>query len=50
MPRPAFELPATSSDALWNLRDVDAAVKTIDRTGETERAEYEKFLFYRGLG
>ena len=51
-PRPAFEPPATSSDALWNFaRDVDAAlVKTIDRTGETERAEYEKFLFYRGLG
>jgi hypothetical protein len=51
-PQPSFELSATSSDALWNFaRDVDAAyVRTLDGTRETERAEYEKFLFYRGLG
>jgi hypothetical protein len=38
--------------ALWNYaRDVDAAtVKTVDRTTGSERAELEKFLFYRGLG
>ncbi len=51
--RPAMPgLPQTSSDALWEYsRDVDAAfVKTIDRTRETERPEYERFLFYRGLG
>ncbi len=48
----AFALPETSSDALWDFaRDVDAAfVKTVDGTGETARAEYERFLFYRGLG
>jgi hypothetical protein len=51
-PRPAFDLPATSSDALWNFaRDVDAAyVKTTDATDPAGRSEYEKFLFYRGLG
>jgi hypothetical protein len=45
-------LPATSIDALWNFaRDVDAAfVKTSDQTGGTPRSEYERFLFYRGLG
>lgn len=44
-------LPATSSDALWNYaRDVDAAyVRTTDPT-QSERSEYERFLFYRGLG
>jgi len=31
-----------------NLLDA-AFVKTIDRTHEAERAEYEKFLFYRGV-
>jgi hypothetical protein len=50
--RPQIELPATSSDALWNYaRDVDAAyVTTRDATKEKTPAEYEKFLFYRGLG
>jgi hypothetical protein len=50
--RPEIELPATSSDALWNYaRDVDAAyVTTSDATKEKAPAEYEKFLFYRGLG
>ena len=47
-----FALPETSSDALWNFaRDVDAAfVKTMDGTQEPSRPEYERFLFYRGLG
>jgi hypothetical protein len=45
-------LPETSSDALWNYaRDVDAAfVRTVDGTKEPGRPEYERFLFYRGLG
>jgi hypothetical protein len=49
---PVFGPPPTSAGALWDFaRDVDAAlVNTIDRTGQAERAEYEKFLFYRGLG
>ncbi len=48
----AFALPETSRNSLWDFaRDVDAAfVKTVDGTGETDRAEYERFLFYRGLG
>ena len=48
------EPPATSSDALWNhARDVDAAyVTATDRTrpGSPERQEWERFIFYRGLG
>jgi hypothetical protein len=45
-------LPTTSTDALWNFaRDVDAAfVKTVDSTRDPAAAEYERFLFYRGLG
>ena len=45
-------LPETSSDALWNhARDVDAAfVKTIDGARSQPAEEFEKFLFYRGLG
>ena len=45
-------VPATSSDALWNYaREVDAAyVKTIDGTKEKTPPEFERFLFYRGLG
>jgi hypothetical protein len=52
MKRPVIELPATSSDALWNYaRDVDAAyVTTSDVTKDKAPAEYERFLFYRGLG
>lgn len=44
--------PTTQTDALWNYaRDVDAAlVRTIDRTSGKERAESDRFLFYRGLG
>ena len=47
-----IDVPETRSDALWNFaRDVDAAfVKTMDWTRQTDRAEYERFLFYRGLG
>ena len=45
-------LPQTSSDALWNhARQVDAAfVKTATAPGAQPVQEYEKFLFYRGLG
>jgi hypothetical protein len=45
-------LPETSSDALWNhAREVDAAfVKTTDGTRAKPADEFEKFLFYRGLG
>ena len=44
--------PATDSGALWNFaRDVDAAfVRTTDATRTPARSEYERFLFYRGLG
>jgi hypothetical protein len=45
-------LPATSTDALWNFaRNVDAAyVRCLDGTRSPAAAEYERFLFYRGLG
>src|SRR5688572_3992950 len=44
------EPPATTADALWNhAREVDAAyVATADQTRRT--SEWERFLFYRGLG
>ncbi len=47
-----LDLPQTSPDALWDFaRDVNAEfVRTIDRTGKIDRANYERFLFYRGLG
>jgi len=43
-------LPATNADALWNhARNVDAAyVTTRGRSGATK--EWERFIFYRGLG
>jgi hypothetical protein len=49
---PAIELPTTSHDQLWNhAREVDAVyVKTDDITSTPPRPEFEKFLFYRGLG
>ena len=53
LPRPStLDVPATRTDALWNFaRDVDAAfVKTMNGTRKTDQAEYERFLFYRGLG
>jgi hypothetical protein len=45
-------LPATDGGALWNFaREVDAAfVKTVDGARQPAVAEYERFLFYRGLG
>jgi hypothetical protein len=45
-------LPATASDALWNYsRDVDASyVVAADSTRQATRKEWERFLFYRGLG
>ena len=44
-------LPAAPSDALWNFaRNVDAAyVVATDATGQRPK-EWERFLFYRGLG
>jgi tetratricopeptide (TPR) repeat protein len=48
-PTPAPALPAASSDALWNFaRDVDAAY--VRTKNGSEKHEYERFLFYRGLG
>jgi hypothetical protein len=45
-------LPATPTDALWNYtRDVDAAyVVAADSTRQGSPKEWERFLFYRGLG
>ncbi len=45
-------LPATSSGALWNhARNVDAAyVRTVNGARTPPANEYERFLFYRGLG
>jgi hypothetical protein len=45
-------LPETSTDALWNhAREVDAAfVKVTNSAAIKPVDEYEKFLFYRGLG
>jgi hypothetical protein len=45
-------LPPASAGALWNFsRDVDAAyVKCVDQEQNPPAAEYERFLFYRGLG
>lgn len=45
-------IPKTQTDALWNFaRQVDAAyVRMTDETQGTPKQEYERFLFYRGLG
>jgi hypothetical protein len=45
-------LPRTDSDALWNhAREVDAAfVKVVDAARSQPAEEFERFLFYRGLG
>ena len=50
--RPVTGLPETSADALWNFaRDVDAAfVRAADRTTKPPKSEFERFIFYRGLG
>ncbi|QEH37230.1 hypothetical protein OJF2_58170 [Aquisphaera giovannonii] len=48
----APRVPETSADALWTFaRDVDAAyVRTQDVARTPAVPEYERFLFYRGLG
>ena len=45
-------LPTASAEALWNFaRNVDAAyVRCLDGAKAPAAAEYERFLFYRGLG
>lgn len=45
-------LPATSSDALWNhAREVDAAyVSAVNGARAGAPKEWERFIFYRGLG
>jgi hypothetical protein len=45
-------LPQTDADALWNFaRDVDASyVRGADQTRTGSPAEWERFIFYRGLG
>jgi len=52
VPDSEVKLPATSSDALWNhAREVDAAfVKTVNGAKDPATPEFERFLFYRGLG
>jgi len=49
---PHGALPATPSDALWNhARQVDSAyVRTASSPQPGVPAEWERFLFYRGLG
>ncbi len=49
---PAPKLPPVEGDALWRYsRQVDAAyVRTQHTTKTGPRDEYERFLFYRGLG
>ena len=46
------DLPAAPSDALWNYtREVDAAyVAATDATRQGNPREWERFIFYRGLG
>ena len=42
------ELPGTTADALWNYtRDVDASFVNV---GPGAAGEWERFIFYRGLG
>jgi len=52
VPESEVKLPASSADALWNhAREVDAAyVKTMNAAANPATPEFEKFLFYRGLG
>jgi hypothetical protein len=51
-PDSEVKLPAASADALWkHAREVDAAyVKTVNAATDPATPEFEKFLFYRGLG
>jgi hypothetical protein len=48
----APQTPTTQPDALWNFaRDVDAAyVRTNNHAAVPKRDEFERFIFYRGLG
>lgn len=53
--RVAARLPAAASDALWNhARNVDAAFVSpadpSDAVYRSPRREWERFIFYRGLG
>jgi len=50
--RPHGALPAAASDALWNhARHVDSAyVSTLSSRQPRAPEEWERFLFYRGLG
>jgi hypothetical protein len=45
-------LPSTSADALWNhARQVDASyVSAVDHSRRASPKEWERFIFYRGLG
>lgn len=45
-------VPPTEADALWNhAREVDAAfVSAVDSTRRDKPREWERFIFYRGLG
>jgi hypothetical protein len=44
-------LPPTTADALWNYtRDVDAAYVSAADSTRNGAPEWERFLFYRGLG
>lgn len=49
---PGVNLPATQTDALWNhARNVEASyVRGVDPTRAGSPAEWERFIFYRGLG
>lgn len=51
-PVTSTKLPATSSDALWNhAREVDAAyVSAVNGARAGAPREWERFIFYRGLG
>jgi hypothetical protein len=44
-------LPSTSADALWNYsREVDSAYVRTTNRGDEAASEWERFIFYRGLG
>jgi hypothetical protein len=45
-------VPSTAKGSLWNFaRQVDAVrVRSIDRTKKPEQSDFERFIFYRGLG
>jgi hypothetical protein len=50
-PQPRPSLPDATADALWNFtRDVDAAYVSVSDTTGQRPTEWERFIFYRGLG